>query len=226
MTDPQGFLSRWSERKLRKEPDEEECSGSAEPAEEGRGEAGTRSAGAPDAGSADAEPPFDLASLPPIESISAGTDIRGFLRPGVPAALKGAALRRTWTADPVIRDFVGLSENSWDFNAPDSIPGFGTQVTESARRAVLDWMSGSAPADAQPDVPDATAAGGPAEPKPIASAHDQLCAEGPSEPVVTAAQQMDVPERERATSADEENMITDVKNSSVKKAGHGGALPQ
>ena len=28
--------------------------------------------------------------------------------------------------DPVIRDFIGLSENSWDFNAPDGIPGFGS----------------------------------------------------------------------------------------------------
>lgn len=28
--------------------------------------------------------------------------------------------------DPVIRDFIGLSENSWDFTDPDSIPGFGS----------------------------------------------------------------------------------------------------
>ena len=28
-------------------------------------------------------------------------------------------------ADPTIRSFVGLSENSWDFEKPDAIPGFG-----------------------------------------------------------------------------------------------------
>jgi hypothetical protein len=67
---------------------------------------------------------FDPASLPPIESIDAGTDVSAFLRPGVPADLAQAALRRAWVADPAIRDFVGLAENSWDFNAPGGVPGF------------------------------------------------------------------------------------------------------
>jgi len=69
--------------------------------------------------------PFDPASLPPIESIGAGTDVSAFLRPGVPADLTQAALRRAWVADPAIRDFVGPAENAWDFNAPDGVPGFG-----------------------------------------------------------------------------------------------------
>jgi len=30
-----------------------------------------------------------------------------------------------WTADPAIRDFVGLSENAWDFTDPNAMPGFG-----------------------------------------------------------------------------------------------------
>src|SRR5262249_59824475 len=68
---------------------------------------------------------FDPASLPPIESINAGTDVSAFLRPGVPADLAQAALRRAWVADPAIRDFVGLAESSWDFNAPGGVPGFG-----------------------------------------------------------------------------------------------------
>jgi hypothetical protein len=32
---------------------------------------------------------------------------------------------RAALADPAIRDFVGLAENAYDFNRPDSIPGFG-----------------------------------------------------------------------------------------------------
>jgi len=40
----------------------------------------------------------------------------GFLR---------AALRRAWSLDPAVRDFVGLSENSWDFNEPNEMTGFG-----------------------------------------------------------------------------------------------------
>jgi hypothetical protein len=71
------------------------------------------------------KPEFDLASLPSLESITATTDIRAFLSPGVPQELTRAALRRAWLADPAIRDFVGLQENDWDFTNPDAIPGFG-----------------------------------------------------------------------------------------------------
>src|SRR5438309_1032089 len=67
----------------------------------------------------------DLSSLPPIESIDAVTDITAFLRKGIPQELSRAALRRAWTADPAIRDFVGLAENAWDFNDPNAMPGFG-----------------------------------------------------------------------------------------------------
>jgi hypothetical protein len=36
---------------------------------------------------------------------------------------------------PKIRDFVGLAENAWDFNAPGSIAGFGPlEMTEELRR--------------------------------------------------------------------------------------------
>jgi hypothetical protein len=72
--------------------------------------------------------------LPPIESIAGGSDIRPFLAAGVPADLTRAALRRAWSADPTIRDFIGLSENSWDFNAPGGVPGFGSLPELDARR--------------------------------------------------------------------------------------------
>ncbi len=65
------------------------------------------------------------ASLPSIESITATTDLRPFLAPGVPRELKLAALRRAWTTDPRIRDFRGLQENEWDFRDPSGMPGFG-----------------------------------------------------------------------------------------------------
>ena len=60
--------------------------------------------------------------LPPVESIDAATDIRAFLNKGVPQDLTRAALRRAWSSDPAIRDFIGLSENSWDFTAPEGVP--------------------------------------------------------------------------------------------------------
>jgi len=39
-----------------------------------------------------------------------------------------SAERRDFKAlwrDPAIQNYIGLSENSWDFNAPDGVPGFG-----------------------------------------------------------------------------------------------------
>jgi hypothetical protein len=74
---------------------------------------------------------FDPASLPPIDAITAQTDIRGFLGSGVPSELTRAALRRAWACDPQIRNFVGLAEYDWDFNAAGSMAGFGPlQVTD------------------------------------------------------------------------------------------------
>src|SRR5215471_13043650 len=55
------------------------------------------------------EPKIDLSSLPPIDSITSATDITAFLRRGIPQELARAALRRAWSTDPVIRDFVGLA---------------------------------------------------------------------------------------------------------------------
>jgi hypothetical protein len=88
--------------------------------------------------------------LPPIETISAGSDIRPFLAAGVPADLTRAALRRAWSADPAIRDFIGLSENSWDFNAPGGVPGFGSLTTEDARRIMERVMGETEPSDPVP----------------------------------------------------------------------------
>jgi len=73
---------------------------------------------------------LDLASLPPLQSIAAGTDIRSFLGSSVPIELTRAALRRAWVTDPAIRDFVGIAENQWDFNDPTAMPGFGPLRSE------------------------------------------------------------------------------------------------
>jgi hypothetical protein len=94
----------------------------------------------PDAMAA-AETPFDPASLPSIESIAADTDIIAFLRAGVPAELTRAALRRAWTSDPAVRDFIGIAENQWDFNDPNAIPGFGPLAPTESGVDILDQIS-------------------------------------------------------------------------------------
>ena len=85
--------------------------------------------------------PFDPASLPSIGSITADTDIVAFLKSGVPTALTRAALRRAWTSDPAIRDFIGIADNQWDFNDPNGISGFGRLDAAESGVAFLAQLS-------------------------------------------------------------------------------------
>ncbi len=122
------FLARWSRRKRESRADV----APAEPAKPAEPQSGPA---APEA--MDGESAFDLSSLPPIDEISATTDITAFLRKGIPQELSRAALRRAWASDPAIRDFVGLAENAWDFNDPTAMPGFGPLDCSSEELAVL-----------------------------------------------------------------------------------------
>jgi len=124
MSEPENFLTRWSRRKAEAERVAEAA---PEPA---RSESGTPESAAEvptEAAKTDnkEEPAFDLSKLPSIESIGPGTDVSAFLQKGVPADLARAALRRVWTADPAIRDFIGIAENQYDFATGSDIPGFG-----------------------------------------------------------------------------------------------------
>jgi hypothetical protein len=129
MTDQEsseGFLKRWSRKKINAERDTP-VSGTKEvslPDEVSRPDRQTTDE-ADGPALAGPKPEFDLASLPSLDSITAVTDVRAFLKPGVPTELASAALRRAWTSDPAIRDFKGLAENDWDFTDPAAMPGFG-----------------------------------------------------------------------------------------------------
>ncbi len=98
-------------------------------------------------------------SLPPIESIGAGTDISAFMQTGVPTALRHAALRRAWTADPAIRDFMSPTENYWDAAGPDGIPGFGElDPGLDVKRMVSELFGEMAPNKAEPEQHDSAIA--------------------------------------------------------------------
>jgi hypothetical protein len=88
---------------------------------------------------------FDAATLPPIDTIDAQTDITVFLKNGVPDELQNAALRRAWTADPAIRDFKGPQENAWNFNDPHGVPGFGELGPEVDVKRIAAEILGEAP---------------------------------------------------------------------------------
>jgi hypothetical protein len=144
MSGQDNFVSRWSRLKRESAEREKEARGGTgapqTPDRDHRAVDAGRTAETPgDARAADAgsEVPFDPATLPPIESIVAGSDVRAFLQKGVPAELATAALRLAWATDPAIRDFIGIAENQWDFTAPTTIPGFGPiEATDDLRRLV------------------------------------------------------------------------------------------
>lgn len=117
MSEPDHFLSRWARRKSEAEAALSMEAGVAPPSE-------VKAEPNPDVANADEEK-FDLQRLPSVDSITETTDIRDFLRFGVPAEVTQSALRRAWASDPAIRDFIGIAENQWDFNDPGSIAGFG-----------------------------------------------------------------------------------------------------
>jgi TorA maturation chaperone TorD len=102
---------------------------------------------------------FDLASLPRLQSITAGTDIRSFLGSSVPVELTRAALRRAWVTDPAIRDFIGIAENQWDFNDPTAMPGFGPLRAEDVPSLVGLGEAGQACGGTDEDAGAISAAG-------------------------------------------------------------------
>jgi hypothetical protein len=141
---PKGFLERWSRQKIAGEaPDTRAEPDAPQPEAPDLPEPVAKNDGAP------AKPEFDLASLPSLDSITAITDIRAFLGPGVPRELARAALRRAWAADPAIRDFKGLAENDWDFTDPAAMPGFGAlpEGTHIRRMVAQIFGEGETPAD-------------------------------------------------------------------------------
>lgn len=121
MSDDENFVSRWARRK--REVAESERATGASPAAESAAQ--KPPVDAAQAAPASKKPEFDLSKLPSLDSITAATDVSAFMQAGVPAALRHAALRRAWVADPAIRDFVGLAENAWDFTDPNAMAGFG-----------------------------------------------------------------------------------------------------
>lgn len=141
MSEPDNFLTRWSRRKQQAES-ERQVPATKNPSDvEGKTDEPASKAPAKNP-----ETEFDLSALPPIESITAGTDIRMFLQKGVPAALSRAALRRAWASDPAIRDFIGIAENQWDFAAGSDVAGFGPlEASEEIRQMVASMFK--APAD-------------------------------------------------------------------------------
>jgi hypothetical protein len=212
MSEPENFIARWSRRKraAAQEVEAKESSAASgaasdaaaeevRPPEEQGDESDVTVARV--SASEHAEPAFDVTKLPPTESITADSDMRPFLAPGVPTELTRAALRRAWAADSKIRDFVGLAENAWDFNTPGSMAGFGPlEMTEELRREVA-RMVGRALADEDTDRSAPTSAEALAE-RPSVETSGESAAATPEVPTQTG-QGHHAPQVERAADSSE-----------------------
>jgi Protein of unknown function (DUF3306) len=250
MSERENFLARWSRRKqaavqVAEEASAQEQGEESSPAQGlrvGTEDGGSDQAATPDPSpqrggertepaarsgthSPNRAPSLDLSQLPAIESITAQTDISGFLAPGVPTELTRAALRRAWSADPRIRDFIGPSENSWDFNAPDAMGGFGPlEMTDELRRQILQMVGRSLDA---PDAADPTTKADPEQ--PVEQRPDQSLTTDAAVPtahgqeIAHVSQPIIEPAREAQSLGPDEN---DDRARPVVRRSHGGALPR
>lgn len=217
MNDPDNFLSRWSRRKRgvgandprAEKTDAELHDRNASPGGEPKQVAPKGETAHPSA--------FDVTSLPPIESIGADTDISPFMQAGVPTALRHAALRRAWSADPAIRDYLGPTENFWDAAGPDGIPGFGDLDPGLDVKRMVSELFGE------------TAADNP-EPKKHDSAYAPVQLEKDSEAHHHTGKNVDVSPQQSAPQQNEnaatQKQAAQLPSAQKMKRRHGSALPE
>lgn len=207
------FLKRWSRRKqeARESAEDKAADRAAVPAE-----AATAPAVLP-------EPEIDLTKLPPLDSITAATDITDFLRKGIPAELSRAALRRAWAADPAIRDFVGLAENAWDFTDPNAVPGFGAlQGTPEQIGAMVERVMGGA-SDSVEKIAGELSGKEQEQEKP--AEHPRISAVEPSSDAAAIVVQQAGEQEEPVVATQPEASDEEGNVMPVRRRTHGGALP-
>jgi len=225
MSEPENFLERWSRRKHDAETD------ATAPDAAQKAPGGSDEPDAAPAASVEARPaaPFDPASLPSIESIGASSDLSAFLRPGVPPDLARAALRRAWSADPQIRDFIGLVENGWDFNDPNGIPGFGSISADEVGR-LLAHMIGTPKSEQTTSPQQAALAEGHFGQSPTQATSSEPTQQSPQDQ--PAPTQELAPAEKDSMQRSEDNIATQYNSEEPEDLrqpahrGHGGALPK
>ncbi|KAA2237160.1 DUF3306 domain-containing protein [Salinarimonas soli] len=218
--DEDGFLSRWSRRKqeARREPPPEPVAPEAAPVPDAEASP-AEDAAAPEAVEMSAE---EIAALPPVESIGPQTDITVFLRKGVPAALRKAALRRLWAADPAIRDYVNEArEYAYDWNVPGGVPGTGELLPTDDVPAMVAWIFGThPPAEPPPEAAEASQDAA-AAPDETAAAEPRPALEAPEAPATKSAENGPA----GAISAEAEPLSPGKDAEMPRPRRHGGAAP-
>ena len=225
MSDQEKFLTRWSRRKL--EPADEkvpleppQAAADASPTSE---EAANAAAAAPARqGEVAPLPEFDLSKLPALDSIGADSDITAFLQAGVPSALKHAALRRAWSTDPAIRDYIGPNENFWEGVGPGGVPGFGELDPNLDVKKLVAEIFGEAEQEPRgtTDIVPTTEQSARAD-----VAAPAACESAPAEPQRSAAPNAD-PLLQRDENVASHHDDPQQEASAARPRRHGGAMPQ
>ena len=214
---PEGFLDRWSRVKrtaARSQPEQQ-------PEPEASVEPDPPKTDPETDGAIATEPPTlseeELAALPRIEDLVQGSDIRPFLRPGVPRALKNAAMRRIWMLTPGIRDHQDPAvDYAWDWNTPGGVPGDGVAPSPERTAKMLKSLLSPQQKDPQDDG-DA------------AMAEDAVEGSGSRTP---AGDETEAPERDATASAQpleddaprQHDSVVDAE--ALPRRRHGSALPE
>jgi hypothetical protein len=152
---------------------------------------------------------------PSLDDLTAESNLAAFLRENVPEHVKKAALRKMWSLDPAIRDHIGLVENGWDFNQPESIPGFGS----IADAEFPDFFSTSAP-----DARAATNAPAASVRAPDVAAAGTRMEQAPRDTVAPPAEEPTAP-HPLPESKSEKDDVSDTARPAITSR-HGGALPR
>jgi hypothetical protein len=164
--------------------------------------------------------PEELAALPRLEDITPEMDLSLFMRSGVPASLRNAALRRMWALDPAIRDRVGDAlEYAYDWNIPGNVPGSGPLLPIDDVAAMLRSIAGmpaEAKVGAEPTAEAQTAVADPQRaPQPATDSP-------PKEPLgLDESPIAEVQARDAAASSKPEPEMS----GSIASRRHGGATP-
>ena len=199
-----GFLGRWARRKQESKrapaPD-------APPLVEGQA-------------ATSADPAAADLPLPSLDSIIPGADVSAFFQGHVPEALRNAALRKLWTTDPEISGFIEMADYQWDFNNPDSIPGWGSTLPQTDITRLANRLLGVAE-----EAPDQRH-----QPTELAAetASPQICEDVPSaSPRAPQGSEAMPAADDDADSADvaPQKIVDETVIYSTARKRHGGALP-
>jgi hypothetical protein len=137
-------------------------------------------------------------------------------------------------SDPVIRDFIGIAENQWDFTNPTTIPGFGplhetgdklsliAQTVPTLDRSLDEFSARLADADAAAEKTRSVTGG---------SRRDEIRDTVGEKQVASAPREVDsgtsnaAPESDRAEAAVQNNLFP-ASTTPRRRHAHGGALPR